>query len=77
MAGGNVFAVTFHCMVEGDTHCQQHYMTGRKRVQSDSSLSDFFCTIFMQNNISIKAAGYVKKKEKKKNIASIFTDIAI
>lgn len=31
----------------------------------------------MQNNISIKAAGYVKKKEKKKNIASIFTDIAI
>lgn len=30
MAGGDVFAVTFHCMVEGDRHCQQHYMTDRE-----------------------------------------------
>lgn len=29
MAGGNVFAVTFHCMAEGDTFCQQHDMTDR------------------------------------------------
>lgn len=42
-----MFAVTFHCMVEGDMHCQQHYMTDREEgVQGNSSLSDFSFVLF-------------------------------
>nr|XP_019945970.1 PREDICTED: methyltransferase-like protein 24 [Paralichthys olivaceus] len=36
MARGNVFAVTFHCMVEGDMHCQQHDMTDREKEEEDA-----------------------------------------
>lgn len=38
MAGGNVFAVTFHCMVEEDTHCQQHDMTDREEGVEEQQL---------------------------------------
>lgn len=42
-----MFAVTFHCMVEGDVHCQQHYMTDREEgVHSNSSPSDFSFVLF-------------------------------
>lgn len=49
MAGGNVFAVTFHCMVEGCTNCQQHYMTDREGDGAERQLSFrlFFCVAFL------------------------------
>lgn len=50
-----MFAVTFHCMVEGDTHCQQHYMTDREEEGAEQQLFQTFVLCLCKNNsISFK-----------------------
>lgn len=43
-----MFAVTFHCMVEGDTFCQQHY--DRQEGGAEQQLFFFITTFYTKQH---------------------------